>query len=470
MLNVEKLMSLTEMAQGQADGLSAADNIYSNISLDEAVMLGQIQMLESTIEYHNIMDEDANANMDIFVDQIQGNIMIEAANDAKRSGFVAWITKIKNWIVDKFNKFIQWVKGLASKIKGLFTKKSAQVKTASAKLEEAQKKVEAASKKSPEVAKAVKEVEKEATFNMSYVDGYAIKSIDVLSDAIKSLDLDTIEASNKKLSLSNLLSAINEKAAEGSSDSEMDRMIEYLNDSMGDDAFIPMLTFANQKLIDSYNFKEKPANINEFLKDLSTKRTQKACKLSELGFNPVTDSVDKKFAGIISQLSGVKCEIDFSDPGKIQKIIADLNSIAKRSDEMKKSYDGRCNAIQKAIVSNPNISDKAIGLAKAYLNKDMKWVSDTLAVANKFAGTSAQILSGYYDSYIAITAACISKLGKVVSKVKEEKKDGTKTTNIEYSNKPANQSNKEADVKVVKGDNDEVYAYDYAPEAVSELY
>ena len=31
MLNVEKLMSLTEMVQGQADGLSAADNIYSNI-------------------------------------------------------------------------------------------------------------------------------------------------------------------------------------------------------------------------------------------------------------------------------------------------------------------------------------------------------------------------------------------------------------------------------------------------------
>ena len=471
MLNVEKLMSLTEMAHGQADGLSASDNIYSNISLDEAVMIGQVQLLESNIEYHDIMDEDANDSMDIFINQLQGNIMTEAANNAKRNGFVEWINKIRKWIVDKFNKFIQWVKGLASKIKGLFTKKSNQAKTASAKLEDAQKKVAAASTKSAAVAKAVKEVEKEeATFNMSYVDGYAIKSIDALSDAIKSLDLDTIEASNKKLSLSNLLSAINEKAAEGSSDSEMDRMIEYLNDSMGDDAFLPMLTFANQKLIDSYNFKDKPANINEFLKDLSGKRTQKACKLSELGFNPVTDSVDKKFAGIISQLSGVKCEINFSDPGKIQKIIADLNSIAKRSDEMKKSYDGRCNAIQKAIVSNPNISDKAIGLAKAYLNKDMKWVSDTLAVANKFAGTSAQILSGYYDSCIAITAACISKLGKVVSKVKEEKKDGTKTTNIEYSNKPANQSNKEADVKVVKGDNDEVYAYDYAPEAVSELY
>ena len=96
MLNVEKLMSLTEMAQGQADGLSAADNIYSNISLDEAVMVGQVQLLESTIEFHNIMDEDANSNMDIFINQIQGNIMTEAANDAKRSGFVAWVGKIKN--------------------------------------------------------------------------------------------------------------------------------------------------------------------------------------------------------------------------------------------------------------------------------------------------------------------------------------------------------------------------------------
>ena len=70
MLNVEKLMSLTEMAQGQADGLSAADNIYSNISLDEAVMVGQVQLLESTIEFHNIMDEDDNSNMDIFINQI----------------------------------------------------------------------------------------------------------------------------------------------------------------------------------------------------------------------------------------------------------------------------------------------------------------------------------------------------------------------------------------------------------------
>ena len=189
MLNVEKLMSLTEMAQGQADGLSAADNIYSNISLDEAVMVGQVQLLESTIEFHNIMDEDANSNMDIFINQIQGNIMTEAANDAKRSGFVAWVGKIKNWIIDKFNKFIQWVKGLASKIKGLFTKKSAQVKTASAKLEEAQKKVEAASKKSPEVAKAVKEAEKdEVTFKMSYVDGYAIKNLDALHNVIKDID------------------------------------------------------------------------------------------------------------------------------------------------------------------------------------------------------------------------------------------------------------------------------------------
>ena len=36
-----------------------------------------------------------------------------------------------------------------------------------------------------------------------------------------------------------------------------------------------------------------------------------------------------------------------------------------------------------------------------------------------------------------------------LSKAKEERKDGTKTTNIEYSNKPANQPTVDADIDYI---------------------
>lgn len=445
MLNVEKLMSLTEMAQGQADGLSAADNIYSNISLDEAVMVGQVQLLESTIEFHNIMDEDANSNMDIFINQIQGNIMTEAANDAKHSGFVAWIGKIKNWIIDKFNKFIQWVKGLASKIKGLFTKKSAQVKTASVKLEEAQKKVEAASKKSPEVAKAIKAVEKdEVTFKLSYVDGYAIKNIDAIHKSFK--DIDFTELADCDDEVINAVIDNASHAHEQDRDEIIKEMESQLNDSESvDEAYNTMYNL----FTGAYNYKNKPDDVKTFVKDLSDKRTQKELKLSEIGFNPLTDSVEKKFAEIISHFSGVKCEINFTETNRIQNVINGLNNVSNEAESAKKKFSDMYSRLERTFSSNTNIDDKFAALLRNYVNKQNVIITDAFSAISKFTGTSAQILSGYYDSCISLTAACINKLGKAVNKAKEERKDGTKTTNIEYGNKPANQPNADADIDYI---------------------
>lgn len=445
MLNVEKLMSLTEMAQGQADGLSAADNIYSNISLDEAVMVGQVQLLESTIEFHNIMDEDANSNMDIFINQIQGNIMTEAANDAKRSGFVAWVGKIKNWIIDKFNKFIQWVKGLASKIKGLFTKKSAQVKTASAKLEEAQKKVEAASKKSPEVAKAVKEAEKdEVTFKMSYVDGYAIKNLDALHNVIKDIDFSEFTEVND-----NDINAVIDEVSHAN-EQDRDKIIKEMESQLNDTEEMDEINAEiYNRFVGAYNYKNKPDDFKTFVKDLSDKRTQKEFKLSEIGFNPLTDSVEKKFAEIISRLSGAKCEINFTETNRIQNLINGLNNVSKEADSAKKKFSDDYSKLERGFSSNTNIDDKFAAMLRKYINIQNTILTDVLGLVSKFTGTSAQILNGYYDSCISLTTACINKLGKAVNKAKEERKDGTKTTNIEYSNKPANQPTVDADIDYI---------------------
>lgn len=155
MLDISKLISISESAGQCFNNFENADD-YSNISLDEAVMIGKIQNLESIITYHNIIDEDANACLGIYLNQITGNIITEAADNEKRSGFVGFMSKIKNWIVDKFNRFIQWLRGLIAKIKNLFGKKTDKSDEAINTLENAQTKVAAAVKQSPEAVLQLK--------------------------------------------------------------------------------------------------------------------------------------------------------------------------------------------------------------------------------------------------------------------------------------------------------------------------
>lgn len=407
MLDISKLISISESAGQCFNNFENADD-YSNISLDEAVMIGKIQNLESIITYHNIIDEDANACLGIYLNQITGNIITEAADNEKRSGFVGFMSKIKNWIVDKFNRFIQWLRGLIAKIKNLFGKKTDKSDEAINTLENAQTKVAAAVKQSPEVATAVKAAEKEITVSMHYVDGYAIKSLTGLSTFAKLMN----DMASEYVDYSTMVDYLN-KVSKKEMEEFVDETKEWTKEEL-DERYAEMYKDAMDEVSQCYSFANKPEDAKTFIDDLSKKRVTKSYTLTELGIDPINDNLREKFPTVISKLSNAKCEITFKE-NRVTPVINAYNKIINWCETAKKEYTQLVDKIVETARSK-DIPESALSNVRKGSNNLVQAMNTVVSFCQTFCGLTVQILNGYMDSYASAIAACSAAISKANTK------------------------------------------------------
>lgn len=406
MLDISKLISISESAGQCFNNFENGDD-YSNISLDEAVMIGKIQNLESIITYHNIIDEDANACLGIYLNQITGNIITEAADNEKRSGFVGFMSKIKNWIVDKFNRFIQWLRGLIAKIKNLFGKKTDKSDEAINTLENAQSKVATVVKQSPEAATAVKTAEKEITVNMHYVDGYAIKSLIGLSSFAKLMNDMASE-----VDYSTMVDYLNEVSKKEMEDF-VDETKEWTKEAF-DEQYAEMYKDAMDDVSVCYSFANKPEDAKTLIDDLSKKRVTKSYTLTELGIDPINDNLREKFPTVISKLSNAKCEITFKE-NRVTPVINAYNKIINWCETAKKEYTQLVDKIVETARSK-DIPESALSNVRKGSNNMVQAMNTVVSFCQTFCGLTVQILNGYMDSYASAIAACSAAISKANTK------------------------------------------------------
>ena len=411
MFDITRLMQISESA---SLSFTKVQSPYDSMSLEEACMFSRVQLLESEIEYHDLMDECANDMIDAYYNSTQGIALTEAAEAEQKEKNVSWFTKVKEWFINLFNRVIGWFKALGSKIASLFKKSGKQDNTAKQNANEKpeEKNVEkntqqpSTSKEEPKEQPENKPEPKnrDITFTIKYAKGFGITNLTKIND-VDALINEKIGDIMQEVCT--LMRELREAAGTGFNNSYSSRLSELISSHTDYKAKYEekladtLLEYVNGTFVSSKSY----SDYSEYLKDIKSSIETKEVTVNIANVNARSGygSLDDKYIWKIlnqeiDKESGVKQDLDYRrDDYDI--LLNATNKMISRADKEKKYIAG----IMDRVISdfkNAKIDDnKMINFAKSMVSSTTKEVNKLLSFQVTLVNTLTFVVQAYKVSY-----------------------------------------------------------------------
>lgn len=371
------------------------------MSLEEACMFSRVQLLESEIEYRDLMDECANDMIDAYYNNTQGITLTEAAEAEQKEKNVSWFTKVKEWFVNLFNRVIEWFKALGSKIAGLFKKSGKQDNTAkqntTEKPEEKNTQQQSNSKEEPK-AQSENRPEpknKDITFTIKYAKGFNITNLSKINNVADDL-LD--DASDIMEETYTLMRELKEASGSGFKNSYSGRLSELISSyttekGKREEKFADkLLGYVNGVFVSSKNY----SDYSEYLKDIKSSIETKEVTVSTNNIDQ--QHLDKTVTQLITSESGVKLDMDLTRNNS-DVLLNAINKSISYADKMKKRATRAMDNII-TYFKNANIDDsKIINFAKSMVSSASKEINKLTSFQVMLMNSAITVVQTYKVSY-----------------------------------------------------------------------
>lgn len=398
MFDITRLMQISESA---SFSFTKAQSPYNSMSLEEACMFSRVQLLESEIEYRDLMDECANDMIDAYYNNTQGITLTEAAEAEQKEKNVSWFTKVKEWFVNLFNRVIEWFKALGSKIAGLFKKSGKQDNAAkqntTEKPEEKNTQQQSNSKEEPK-AQSENRPEpknKDITFTIKYAKGFNITNLSKINNVADDL-LD--DASDIMEETYTLMRELKEASGSGFKNSYSGRLSELISSyttekGKREEKFADkLLGYVNGVFISSKNY----SDYSEYLKDIKSSIETKEVTVSTNNIDQ--QHLDKTVTQLITSESGVKLDMDLTRNNS-DVLLNAINKSISYADKMKKSATRAMDNII-TYFKNANIDDsKIINFAKSMVSSASKEINKLTSFQVMLMNSAITVVQTYKVSY-----------------------------------------------------------------------
>ena len=411
MFDITRLMQISESA---SLSFTKAQSPYNSMSLEEACMFSRVQLLESEIEYRDLMDECANDMIDAYYNNTQGITLTEAAEAEQKEKNVSWFTKVKEWFVNLFNRVIEWFKALGSKIAGLFKKSGKQDNAAKQNTTEKpeEKNVEknaqqpSTSREEPKAQPENKPEPKnrDITFTIKYAKGFGITNLTKINDVDALID---IEIGDIMQEVYTLMRELREVAGTGFENSYSSRLSELISshteykakheEKLAD----TLLEYINSTFVSSKSY----SDYSEYLKDIKSSIETKEVTVNIANINARSGygSLDDKYIWKIlnqeiDKESGVKQDLDYRRDN-YDILLNATNKMISRADKEKKYIAGIMDRVINDF-KNAKIDDnKMINFAKSMVSSATKEVNKLLSFQVTLVNTLTFVVQAYKVSY-----------------------------------------------------------------------
>ena len=398
MFDITRLMQISEAA---SFSFTKVQSPYNSMSLEEACMFSRVQLLESEIEYRDLMDECANDMIDAYYSNTQGIALTEAAEAEQKEKNVSWFTKVKEWFVNLFNRVIEWFKALGSKIAGLFKKSGKQDNAAkqntTEKPEEKNTQQQSNSKEEPK-AQSENRPEpknKDITFTIKYAKGFNITNLSKINNVADDL-LD--DASDIMEETYTLMRELKEASGYGFKNSYSGRLSELISSyttekGKREEKFADkLLGYVNGVFISSKNY----SDYSEYLKDIKSSIETKEVTVSTNNIDQ--QHLDKTVTQLITSESGVKLDMDLTRNNS-DVLLNAINKSISYANKMKKSATRAMDNII-TYFKNANIDDsKIINFAKSMVSSASKEINKLTSFQVMLMNSAITVVQTYKVSY-----------------------------------------------------------------------
>lgn len=404
MFDITRLIQISESA---SFSFMKIQSQYNSMSLEEACMFSRVQLLESEIEYRDLMDECANDMIDAYYNSTQGIILTEAAEAEQKEKNVSWFTKVKEWFVNLFNRVIEWFKALGSKIAGLFKKSGKQDNTAkqntTEKPEEKNNQQQSTSKEEPKAQPENKPEKRDITFTIKYAKGFNITNLSKINNVADDL-LD--DASDIMEETYTLMRELKEASGSGFKNSYSGRLSELISSyttekGKREEKFADkLLGYVNGVFNSSKNY----SDYSEYLKDIKSSIETKEVTVSTNNIDQ--QHLDKTVTQLITSESGVKLDMDLTRNNN-DVLLNAINKSISYADKMKKSATRAMDNII-TYFKNANIDDnKIINFAKSMVSSASKEINKLTSFQVMLMNSAITVVQAYKVSYANFANALI---------------------------------------------------------------
>lgn len=398
MFDITRLMQISEST---SFSFTKVQSPYNSMSLEETCMFSRVQLLESEIEYRDLMDECANDMIDAYYSNTQGIALTEAAEAEQKEKNVSWFTKVKEWFVNLFNRVIEWFKALGSKIAGLFKKSGKQDNAAkqntTEKPEEKNTQQQSNSKEEPK-AQSENRPEpknKDITFTIKYAKGFNITNLSKINNVADDL-LD--DASDIMEETYTLMRELKEASGSGFKNSYSGRLSELISSyttekGKREEKFADkLLGYVNGVFISSKNY----SDYSEYLKDIKSSIETKEVTVSTNNIDQ--QHLDKTVTQLITSESGVKLDMDLTRNNS-DVLLNAINKSISYADKMKKRATRAMDNII-TYFKNANIDDsKIINFAKSMVSSASKEINNLTSFQVMLMNSAITVVQTYKVSY-----------------------------------------------------------------------
>lgn len=402
MFDITRLMQISESA---SFSFTKVQSPYNSMSLEEACMFSRVQLLESEIEYRDLMDECANDMIDAYYNNTQGIILTEAAEAEQKEKNVSWFTKVKEWFVNLFNRVIEWFKALGSKIAGLFKKSGKQGNAAKQNTTEKpeEKNVEKNSQQpstSKEEQKAQPENKpepknKDITFTIKYAKGFNITNLSKINNVADDLLDDASDIMEETYTLMRELKEVSGYGFKNSYSGRLSELISSYTTEKGkrEEKFADkLLGYVNGVFVSSKNY----SDYSEYLKDIKSSIETKEVTVSTNNIDQ--QHLDKTVTQLITSESGVKLDMDLTRNNS-DVLLNAINKSISYADKMKKRATRAMDNII-TYFKNANIDDsKIINFAKSMVSSASKEINKLTSFQVMLMNSAITVVQTYKVSY-----------------------------------------------------------------------
>lgn len=398
MFDITRLMQISESAPLS---FTKVQSPYDSMSLEEACMFSRVQLLESEIEYHDLMDECANDMIDAYYNSTQGIALTEAAEAEQKEKNVSWFTKVKEWFINLFNRVIGWFKALGSKIAGLFKKSEKQDNTAK---QNANEKPEEKNTQQPPTSKEEPKAQpenkpepknKDITFTIKYAKGFNITNLSKINNVTDDLLEDASDIMQETFTLMRELKEASGSGFKNSYSGRLSELISSYTTEKGkreEKIADKLLGYVNGVFVSSKNY----SDYLEYLKDIKSSVETKEVTVSTNNID--SQHIDKTITQLITSESGVKLDMDLTRNNS-DILLTAINKSISYADKMKKSATRAMDNII-TYFKNANIDDsKIINFAKSMVSSASKEINKLTSFQVMLMNSAVTVVQAYKVSY-----------------------------------------------------------------------
>lgn len=417
MIDISKLISISESAgasvQVQEPAIECPEE-YKDLSMTESSLYFENQMLKHELEYRDIMDESVNTMIQDMLD-CKNDIVNEAAEETKKSGFREWCTKVRNWFINIFKSIGKFFKGLINK----FTKNSKRQKDLNDTLDKNMKTT--IDRLNALGEDAAKEIEKKMKDNQCKI------TLNIIDGAILKDDNGIVSFRNAAFHTDRYMYHIDIDEINGRTDRQYkiygdaqnnkynDNIPEW-NDSLDDNKELQKAIFT------AFKFKKDPDTFTELVSMLENTKTV------EVTINPYSASYlktlkyfdDVCFTYISKESIGTEMKLDISTSFNFMNKQA--NEFLSEWEKYSKSVLNDMNAVLKSLETEKYTHD--------VYTRMQRYINSLISVSNKKYSLITKIFNLIIStSTMYINDALVMKAGIlkfVNSTIKEQNKSSEK--------------------------------------------